>query len=83
MSKIMVIDDDVKLSDLIKDFLEPHNYRVVCFNNPIIALNKLKAQKPDLIILDITMPEMDGFQVLTKIRESSNNNCNLYCNRWY
>ena len=71
MSKIMVIDDDVKLSDLIKDFLEPHKYRVVCFNNPINALNKIKSQKPDLIILDITMPEMDGFQVLTKIREDS------------
>jgi len=71
MSKIMVIDDDVKLSDLIKDFLEPHKFRVVCFNNPINALNKIKSQKPDLIILDITMPEMDGFQVLTKIREDS------------
>ena len=67
----MIIDDDIKLSDLIKDFLEPHKYRVVCFNNPINALGKLKAQKPDLIILDITMPEMDGFQVLAKIRESS------------
>jgi len=66
----MVIDDDVKLSTLIKDFLEPHKYRVVCFNNPVNALSKLKAQKPDLIILDITMPEMDGFQVLAKIRES-------------
>tara|TARA_B100001142_G_scaffold119976_1_gene121976 strand:- start:845 stop:1534 length:690 start_codon:yes stop_codon:yes gene_type:complete len=71
MSKIIIIDDDVKLSDLIKDFLEPHKYRVVCFNNPVIALGKIKAQKPDLIILDITMPEMDGFQVLTKIREDS------------
>tara|TARA_B100000902_G_scaffold233733_1_gene221600 strand:- start:1254 stop:1943 length:690 start_codon:yes stop_codon:yes gene_type:complete len=71
MSKIIIIDDDVKLSDLIKDFLEPHKYRVVCFNNPVIALSKIKAQKPDLIILDITMPEMDGFQVLTKIRKDS------------
>ena len=71
MSKIMIIDDDVKLSDLIKDFLEPHKYRVVCFNNPINALSKIKSQKPDLVILDITMPEMDGFQVLTKIREDS------------
>ena len=52
MSKIMVIDDDVKLSSLIKDFLKPHKYRVVCFNNPLIALSKIKTQKPDLIILD-------------------------------
>ena len=70
MSKIMVIDDDVKLSNLIKDFLEPYKYHIVCFNNPIVALEKIKPAKPDLIILDIMMPEMDGFQVLKKIRES-------------
>ena len=70
MSKIMVIDDDLKLSNLIKQFLEPHKYRVVCFDNPINALSKIKTQRPDLIILDIMMPEMDGFQVLKKIRET-------------
>ncbi len=70
MSKIMVIDDDVKLSQLIKDFLGGHKYRVVCFDNPVIALEKIKTQKPDLIILDIMMPEMDGFQALRKIREN-------------
>ena len=69
MSKIMVIDDDVKLSNLIKDFLGPYKYHVVCFNNPVVALEKIKPTKPDLIILDIMMPEMDGFQVLRKIRE--------------
>ena len=69
MSKIMVIDDDVKLSNLIKEFLGPHKYHVVCFNNPVVALEKIKPTKPDLIILDIMMPEMDGFQVLRKIRE--------------
>ena len=70
MSKIMVIDDDVKLSALLKDFLEPHKYDVLCFNNPVVAMEKIKPLKPDLIILDIMMPEMDGFQVLRKIRES-------------
>lgn len=69
MSKIMVIDDDVKLSNLIKDFLEPHKYHVVCFNSPVVAIEKIKTTKPDLIILDIMMPDMDGFQVLKKIRE--------------
>ncbi|MBJ48093.1 MAG: DNA-binding response regulator [Candidatus Marinimicrobia bacterium] len=69
MSKIMVIDDDVKLSTLIKDFLEPHKYQVICYNNPVVALKKIKPTKPDLIILDIMMPEMDGFQVLRKVRE--------------
>jgi len=70
MSKIMVIDDDKKLSALIKDFLEPHKYNVTCFNHPKKALKKLKSINPALIILDIMMPEMDGFQVLRKIRET-------------
>ena len=65
----MIIDDDVKLSNLIKDFLEPHKYHVSCFSHPEKALSKLKSIKPELIILDIMMPEMDGFQVLKKIRE--------------
>ena len=41
MSKIIVIDDDKKLSTLIKDFLKPHKYRVTCFDRPKIALDKL------------------------------------------
>ena len=67
----MVIDDDVKLSALLKDFLETHKYDVFCFNNPVVGLEKIKTLKPDLIILDIMMPEMDGFQVLRQIRETS------------
>ena len=70
MSKIMVIDDDARLSGLIQDFLTPHKYHVECFNDPVVALKKIKSVKPDLIILDIMMPEMDGFQVLRKIREN-------------
>ena len=71
MSKIMLIDDDPKLSGLIKDFLTPHKLTIQCFESPIKALDKLKTLKPDLIILDIMMPEMDGFQALRIIRERS------------
>ena len=71
MSRILVIDDDEKLSGLIKDFLEPHKYHVTCFSHPEKALSKLKSAKPDLIILDIMLPDMDGFQCLRKIRETS------------
>ena len=71
MSKILVIDDDEKLSGLIKDFLEPHKYQVICFSQPEKALSKLKSIKAELIILDIMMPDMDGFQCLRKIREQN------------
>ena len=70
MSRIIVIDDDEKLSGLIKDFLEPHKFQVTCFSHPEKALAKLKSIKPELIILDIMLPDMDGFQCLRKIRES-------------
>ena len=70
MSRIIVIDDDEKLSGLIKDFLEPHKFQVTCFSHPEKALAKLKSMKPELIILDIMLPDMDGFQCLRKIRES-------------
>ena len=70
MSKILVIDDDEKLSGLIKDFLEPYKFQVACFAHPEKALSKLKSIKPELIILDIMLPDMDGFQCLRKIRES-------------
>ena len=71
MSKIIVIDDDEKLSGLIKDFLEPYKYKVVCFSHPEKALAKLKSLKPEIVILDIMLPDMDGFQCLRKIREDS------------
>ena len=70
MSKILVIDDDEKLSGLIKDFLEPYKFQVTCFSHPEKALSKLKSLKPELIILDIMLPDMDGFQCLRKIREN-------------
>tara|TARA_Y100000768_G_scaffold386098_1_gene373695 strand:- start:672 stop:1364 length:693 start_codon:yes stop_codon:yes gene_type:complete len=70
MSRIIVIDDDEKLSGLIKDFLEPYKFQVTCFSHPEVALAKLKSLKPELIILDIMLPDMDGFQCLRKIRES-------------
>ena len=43
----MIIDDDKKLSTLIKDFLEPHKYHVSCFEHPKLALEKLKTLKPE------------------------------------
>jgi len=68
---ILIIDDDRKLTDLIKTYLEKHKYKVSIENSPILGFEKFKNEDCDLIILDITMPEMDGFQLLRKIRASS------------
>ena len=71
MQKILIIDDDKKLTDLLDEFLSSNKFRVKCLHESINSLAVLETYKPDLVILDITLPEMDGFQVLREIRESS------------
>jgi CheY-like chemotaxis protein len=68
--KVLVIDDEPHLRDLIKDVLEPEGYQVFCAANGAdgIALNKQK--DPDVIILDLRMPGMDGIETLRNIRTS-------------
>jgi|TARA_B100001540_G_C15743670_1_gene613485 DNA-binding response OmpR family regulator len=69
---ILIIDDDLKLTALITKFLENHSFKVSSFDNPKKALEVLREKHSfELIILDITMPEMDGFQVLREIRKKS------------
>ena len=70
MDKILMIDDDVQLSELVNEFLSSKKYNVIIKHNPIEALEFLKINKIDIIILDIMLPEMDGFQVLQKIRHN-------------
>jgi DNA-binding response OmpR family regulator len=65
MSKtILVVDDDKKLRDMIAVYLEQEGYRVVMAGNGREALYVARYEKPDLIILDIMMPEMDGYEFM-------------------
>ncbi len=63
MSKILVVDDEVKACTLLKRFLEAKGHEAVTAGNGIEALEKLKTCPVDIIITDILMPEMDGFQL--------------------
>ena len=63
---IMVVDDNPDIITIIKTILEGKGYNVISASSGQELLNLLKNQKPDLIILDIMMPEMDGLEVLTK-----------------
>jgi DNA-binding response OmpR family regulator len=67
--KILVIDDEPDVTYTIKNILEDHGFEVDTFTDSILALDNYKANFYDLIILDIKMPKMDGFQLYTKIRE--------------
>ena len=69
MKKILIIDDDKKLTDLLDEFLSSNKFKIRCIHESIKALGVVETFNPDLIILDITLPEMDGFQVLRMVRK--------------
>lgn len=71
MEKILIIDDDVQLSKLIEEFLQTFNYEITIMHEPKPALEFLQKNTMDLVILDIMLPGIDGFQALRKIREDS------------
>lgn len=66
---IMVVDDEHEIADLIEVYLKNEDYEIVKFYSPMDALLYLKDAQPDLAILDIMMPEMNGFTLCHKIRE--------------
>jgi DNA-binding response OmpR family regulator len=68
---ILIIDDDEKLNRLLKDYLGNQGYLVLCTTHPDDGLKKLKAQSPHLVILDIMLPDMNGFEVCKVIRRTS------------
>ena len=67
--KILVVDDDPDILDAVTMILESQGYQVVTAQDGIEALANLKAEKPDLMILDLLMPKMDGFAVCTELQD--------------
>ena len=70
-TRLLVIDDDRKLCRLIKDYLEPLGYEVFLAHSGTEGLEKARVDKMDAVILDIMMPEMDGLEVLRRLRAVS------------
>lgn len=67
--KILVVDDEKNLTDLYSGMLLRGNYHVIQANSGKECLDKIELEKPDLILLDINMPDMEGWEVLEKIRQ--------------
>lgn len=71
-TKILLVEDDEALRFIVKDNLEENNYDVQAAENGEVALQLFKSASFDLIILDVMLPKIDGFQVAEKIRNSNN-----------
>lgn len=71
MRTVLLIDDEQRMLDLIELFLIPHGFRCIKETNGKEALDTLKNENVSLVLLDIMMPEMDGWEVCEKIREFS------------
>ena len=71
MSHILIVDDDDKIRDLLKNFLTENNFLVSTAADATKALEKLNSISFDLIIIDIMMPGMNGYELTKKIREST------------
>jgi len=72
MGKILVADDDENIAELLRLYLEKEGYSVVIANDGEEAINIFAPENPDLVLLDIMMPKLDGWQVCREIRKKSN-----------
>ncbi len=66
--KVLVVDDEPGICDLVCLNLESEGYEVTCANSGHEAMEKIKREHPDLIVLDIMMPEIDGWEVLSHLK---------------
>jgi DNA-binding response OmpR family regulator len=69
---ILVVDDEPEIVKLVRAYLERAGYRVLTARNGRDALSVTRHEKPDLIILDLTMPEMDGLEFTRRLRQERN-----------
>ncbi len=69
--KILVVDDEKNICDLLRMYLEKEGYEVVLAHNGIDAVNIFRQENPDLVLLDIMLPQLDGWQVCREIRKTS------------
>ncbi len=70
IKKILIVEDEEIISDLLYKKLSEENYNVFLAKNGKEGLERIKILKPDLILLDIVMPEVDGFEVLEKMSQN-------------
>lgn len=70
--KILIVDDDINICELLRLYIEREDYSVVIANDGEQAVELFNQEQPDLVLLDIMLPKMDGWQVCKEIRKNSN-----------
>lgn len=70
-NKILVVDDERNIVELVRLYMEKEGFETVCAYTGSEALQKFKEENPDLIILDLMLPEIDGWQICREIRKTS------------
>ncbi|WP_306297117.1 response regulator transcription factor [Nostoc sp. C057] len=71
MKKILVIEDEAQTRDILVESLQAEGFDTICAENGRVGVNKAQEYLPDLVICDIIMPELDGYGVLTTLRQNS------------
>ena len=72
MDRVLIIDDDVELCDLISEFLKDEGFHVDCVHDPERGLARLAESEYSIVILDVMLPKLNGFEALRRLRASGN-----------
>ena len=72
MKTILIVDDEPRIAEIARDYLENAGFRVATAGNGADALARIRASRPDLVVLDLALPGMDGLDVARAVRRNSN-----------
>ena len=72
MIKVLLIDDDFRHSELLKNYLSRYGMKLDCIGDAEKGLKRFELSDPNLLLLDVTLPAMNGFDVRAEIRKKSN-----------
>lgn len=70
-TSVLVIDDDAVMSELMKEFLEQKDFQVISAHSMVEGVETVRRSNPDIVVLDLYLPETDGWQICRSIRELS------------